>query len=524
MNFQSVSFQGQKWGLCFCAFLFAFVGIAQDEEAPRVKILQADVILRDQNQPDVQRLIGGVILGYDGAKLFCDSALRYQDGRFQTMGHVDLQDEDRSILAESMLLNPTTQMAFAESAEKGVVTLRSPMATLQADRIAYDLDAKWIYFPLGGHLIEEGRTAFFDHGIFKVNESLFQLGGDVIINDGDWSVASDSLHWDEKNAKLFFFGKSHFSQKDGALELHCSRGEFDQNTESGWFASDPDTLGLIARIRQDDIWIEADRLVVPQDSIEPLSAVGRVEIQDTARVWKVWGTQATRHEIDGGEFIVSVSGDEATDARYMDASSADTLWLVSDSMEIRSDWARFWPGVHLIQGSAAAACETLFWEDSSGHIELIGSPFTWLEDWLLKADSMTWKLKENQPEKLSARGHSGLVFDLDTACMQQISGRNLDAFFTEGTLHHVEVNGNAESIYFDSQNSDPCEAFNRSVSSSMRIDFEAGEIQDIVLLQNPEGVWSSSVGEAPQLPGMVWMALPDSVRKAFEMDCDDFLQ
>jgi hypothetical protein len=100
-------------------------------------------------------------------------------------------------------------------------------------------------------------------------------------------------------------------------------------------------------------------------------------------------------------------------------------------------------------------------------------------------------LKDNQPEKLSARGHSGLIFDIDSMCMQQISGRNLDAYFTDGALNSVEVAGNAESIYFDTEKPNPCEAFNQSVSSAMRIDFDAGDIKDIVLLQKPEGVWSS---------------------------------
>jgi hypothetical protein len=135
---------------------------------------------------------------------------------------------------------------------------------------------------------------------------------------------------------------------------------------------------------------------------------------------------------------------------------------------------------------------------------------------------MTWQLRDNEPERLSARGHAGLVFDLDTACMQQISGRDLDAFFKDGTLSHVEVNGNAESIYFDAESPNPCAAFNRSVSSSMRIDFKEGEIQDIVLLQNPEGVWSSSSEKPPMLAGMFWAALPESIRAAFRRDRRDF--
>lgn len=522
MNFKSVSNWVHKGLLGICAISMAFVAFAQDEGAPRVNILQADAILRDQDQPNVQRLIGGVILGYRDAKLYCDSALRFQDGRFQTMGHVDLKEGDRSVRAESILLDPILEMAFAESSQGEEVRLQDPMGLMTAEVVQYDLSAKWIYFPLGGQMTEPERTVSFQRGVFKVNESLLELGGDVEIMDEDWSVASDSLHWDEKKARLYFFGNSHVTQRDSSLEIHCFRGEFDQETQSGWVGSENDTTGAVARVRQEDVWLEADRLQVPKDSLEPLTALGRVEIQDTAHVWKVWGTHATRQQEVSGEYAVSVAGDSVGRARYMDSSSSDTLWLVSDSMEIRSDWTRFWPGVHLIQGGAAASCDTLFWEAESERIELFGSPLTWLEDWLLKADSMTWQLRENEPERLSARGHAGLVFDLDTACMQQISGRDLDAFFRDGMLSHVEVNGNAESIYFDAESPNPCAAFNRSVSSSMRIDFKEGEIQDIVLLQNPEGVWSSSSEKPPKLAGMFWAALPESIRATFRRDRMDF--
>jgi len=522
MNFQSVSSVGLKWGLCACAILIVFAVRAQDDGETRIKILQADAILRDQRQPDVQRLIGAVLLGYGDATLACDSALRFKDGRFRTMGNVRLNDGNRRVLAENMLLNPQADKAIATATSGEQVRMQSELGEIQATRVDYELDTKWVRFPSGGTMQEQSRTATFDRGLFKVDDSMLELGGNVFIDDGDWVVTSDSLHWDEKNEKLFFHGFSHVLEQSGGLELSCFFGAFDAAQEAGWFASEEAGSGSKARVRQDDVWLEADRLEVPTDSLEPLSAIGRVEIQDTARVWKVWGSDALRRQGATGEKLVSVRGGGSEMARYMDASSADTLWLISDSMEIQSNWTRLWPGVHLIQGQAAASCEELFWNDSTEQIDLLGTPLTWLEGWLLKADSMTWQLKGNQPEKLSARGHSGLIFDIDSMCMQQISGRNLDAYFTDGALNSVEVAGNAESIYFDTEKPNPCEAFNQSVSSAMRIDFDAGDIKDIVLLQKPEGVWSTVQGEVPELKGMAWQALPKAIREAFEKDRLDF--
>ena len=508
--------------LCFCFVMLDFAAWAQDEGQTRIDILQADAILRDQSQPDVQRLIGAVVLGFGEARLSCDSALRFKDGRFRAMGSAQLKDGNRIVWAESMLLNPVEETAIAESNENSNVRLQSDMGEIRSDQVEYDLDTKWVRFPLGGNMKEGERTVTFNRGLFKVDESLLQLGGEVHIQDGDWTVDSDSLHWDEGDNRLFFYGASHVIEEAGSLELRCHFGEFDQFTESGWFASKDSSASQTARVRQDDVWLEADWLEIPSDSLQPLMANGRVEIRDTSNVWKVWGDQATRREAAQGDFVVTVHGGLMQQARYLDTSSVDTLWLVSDTIEIQTDWSRLWPEVHLIQGQAAAECEELLWDESSDRIELIGNPLTWLEGWLLKADSMTWQLADNQPEKLTARGHSGLMFDIDSTCMQQISGRNLEAFFAEGELNFVEVKGNAETVYFDSEKPDPCEAYNKSVSSSMRIDFEAGEIQDIVLLQKPEGVWSSAEGEVPQLAGMSWFSLPEVIKKAYERDLTDF--
>ena len=88
--------------LCIWFAMLAFAAGAQDEGQTRIDILQADAILRDQSQPDVQRLIGAVVLGVGEARLSCDSALRFKDGRFRAMSNVQLKDGKRIVWAESM--------------------------------------------------------------------------------------------------------------------------------------------------------------------------------------------------------------------------------------------------------------------------------------------------------------------------------------------------------------------------------------------------------------------------------------
>jgi lipopolysaccharide export system protein LptA len=188
------------------------------------------------------------------------------------MGNVRLNDGNRRVLAENMLLNPQADKAIATATSGEQVRMQSEVGEIQATRVDYELDTKWVRFPNGGTMQEQSRTATFDRGLFKVDDSLLELGGNVFIDDGDWVVTSDSLHWDEKNEKLFFHGLSHVLEQSGELELSCFFGAFDAAQEAGWFASEEAGSGAKARVRQDDVWLEADRLEVPTDSLEPLSA------------------------------------------------------------------------------------------------------------------------------------------------------------------------------------------------------------------------------------------------------------
>ena len=50
--------------------------------------------------------------------------------------------------------------------------------------------------------------------------------------------------------------------------------------------------------------------------------------------------------------------------------------------------------------------------------------------------------------------------------------------------------------------------FNQSLCSKMRMDFDEGAVQRIVLLDRPEGQWKSGDADAPVLEGLNWVSAP----------------
>lgn len=492
----------------FAALLCGSTAFGQGEESEpiRIQILQAEEILRDRYQPDVQRLIGGVVLGMKESRLYCDSAWRFDDGTFRTMGNVLLRDDRQELRATEMELNPETQWARATASPPAQVELQAEAGQLICSVIRYHMNRKYAVLPAGGELTDEGRSVEFDRGRYMVEEARLLLGGHVHMDNADYVLDSDSLHWYETTERFAFYGPSHLRTTDQRFELICSRGDFDVAAESGWFggAGQPGV-----DIRNDEVWLRADSVYLPEDSLLPSVAVGAVDIHDTLAQWTLSGAYAERLNRRSETQRMWVAGRPGKRACWTDESSEDSLRMVADTIDVLGDLTTVYPSVELQHGSSFAACDTLRWDRAEDEVHLEGEPKMWLEGWLLQSDSLDWELRDNRPERLLAEGHASLIAQVDSGmCYHQIAGRQIEGGFEEGTITRVWVNGNAESIYFNDEAEQPCEEYNASLCSKMRIDFDTGEVKQIVLLDKPEGHWLSGAGESPVLDGIQWVPPP----------------
>jgi len=487
--------------------LGAVTANAQENQGKlKVQILQADNILRDQSQPDVQRLIGDVVLGYRDARLFCDSAWRYSDGQFQTMGDVRLIDGNQRLQANELNLNPETQRVRAKSIGDSPVVLDADAGRLETELLDYSLASKIAILPNGGQLEEGERSIRFNQGRYLTAQQILLLGGDVELTSSDYELQSDSVHWDERQRVFSFHASSHLASRNGQFELWCNSGEFDETTESGWFA---DSLQG-ARVRDQSIWLQANYLELPADSAEPSLASGHVWIRDTLERWELHGARAKRWDSNAkAGATLWVTGDSAGRVHWMDFGEADSLFLVSDSLQVDEKFLHAWPDVMMRQGEEShARAEDLYWDRDSGLVKLQGEPAMWLEEWMLQSDSLEWEMLNNRPSSLLAWGHAGLSKPVRGGCFQQIVGRQIKGDFTDGELKKLMVNGNAESLYFNEDAEDLCAEFNQSQSSRMRVDFQDNAVEQIVLLEGPEGTWMSNGSDAPGFEDANWERVP----------------
>jgi hypothetical protein len=86
----------------------------QKVEKKQIEILGADVIERDPNISDASRLVGNVKLGFGDAVLTCDSAYRFDNGKFEVFSDVYIIEraksgENSEMWAEYAILDPENE-------------------------------------------------------------------------------------------------------------------------------------------------------------------------------------------------------------------------------------------------------------------------------------------------------------------------------------------------------------------------------------------------------------------------------
>jgi hypothetical protein len=115
------------------------------------------------------------------------------------------------------------------------------------------------------------------------------------------------------------------------------------------------------------------------------------------------------------------------------------------------------------------------------------NPTMWLEDYQLTSDTLSLFFKDNNLHRASLNNHSFIVSQVDSGAFNQISGKNMEAFFANNELSNIEVKGNGESIYFvQDETEENLKGVNKIICSNMNIRLLNKAIESIHFYKEPD--------------------------------------
>jgi lipopolysaccharide export system protein LptA len=456
-------------GLC----LLSVSGIFSQESA-KIQIIHSDVLKGAKKQGEtVRRLIGNVKLKHDSVYMYCDSAYHYLTANyFDAYSNVRVEQGDSLFLyGDSLKYNGET----SEGKVRGNVRLIDKNMRLTTRFLDFNTETNWSHYYNGGTIVDSANTLFSNSGFYFSDVDEFRFKDSVVLVNLDYSIFTDTLHYNTETEKAFFFGPTDIISDSSYI--YC---------ENGWY----DTRFDIARFGKNSL-IQSQEYIIRADSLYSHRPKGigtawkNIVIEDTIQnVW-IKGNYAYMDQRKDFSFVT----DSAVFIQFQDNDSlylhADTLFSTKDTLGNQLIKAYF--GVKFFRYEMQGKCDSLVYSESDSLIKMFKRPIIWNEDNQITAEYIQLHNNDGKADRIDIENSAFIITKQDTSKFNQIFGKRMTGYIRDNELRKIDVDGNAQTIYFPKDGEDYVGA-NKAEASSMSIHLKEGAVKKIVWYNSPEGV------------------------------------
>jgi len=196
---------------------------------------------------------------------------------------------------------------------------------------------------------------------------------------------------------------------------------------------------------------------------------------------------------------------KVTDSLLKKNVKDSTAFSPLDTVKTRS--IKAYHNVRVYKSNMQATADSLFYTSADSTLRWYGSPILWSQGSQQTGDTIYLRLKNNKLNTLQVIENAFQVnVNADSAKFNQIKGKLITAFFKDGELSTMFVDGNAESVYYNKGKDSTYTDMNQTVSSRIKIMFKNKEINHILTVKEPEGVRIpvTEMKEDVLLTGFIW--------------------
>ena len=487
----------------------------KEAEAPGLKVMTRD----DSGQ---------VHIIHEGVDMWCDQANLFSNENFvEAYGNVKMKQGDTiNMNAKYVEYSGKTKLAFAS----GDVVLTEPNSILTTDTLFFDRVKQQSFYKSGGRVVRDSSgTITSNIGRYYMDTKKYQFVSDVILVNPDYTINTNQLDFYSENGHAYLFGPSTIVTSES--KTYCEKGFYDTETKIGHGLKN-------TRIDYDYRVFEGDSMYFDNNR-NFASATNNIKVTDTTNKSIIKGHYAEIYKAKDSVFItkraLAITVQE-NDSIYM---HADTL-MVTGKPEKRI--TRGYRNAKFYKHDMSGKADSVHVNHASGLTQLINiSRLASPDPFAKKRHPVLWNL-ENQmtgdtihilsnpkTEKLD----SLLVFEnafiiskdsLSEDGYNQISGKRLIGLFDdENNLNQVDIDKNAESIFYARNENNELFGIDKAKSGSISVFFEEGAISQFIRYKQPDAIITPE-SQFPEngrlLRGFVWRdeERPKSVEDLFSDD------
>lgn len=515
------------WGIFILFLAFVATVWAQEQGAQMVYLEHSETLSFDESRlPDVQILKGDVRFRHDSVLMYCDSAYFFEkQNSLHAFGHVHLiQGDSIEGFGDILYYNGNTKLARFRN---NVKLIHNSKTTLTTDSLNYDRNNNIAYYFSGG-TIEDGLNVLTSvWGQYTPNNNKALFRGDVYLQHPKFVLNTDTLCYNTATYRADLVSQT-------CIVYEHETTIFSSN---GWYNTETEHSMLLDR----SLVVHSDGMTLTGDTIfyDKLAGYGKVlggmQSVDSTNHITLYGNKGEVWERDNHGYVTdSAMLVEWSDSLAFTYMHADTLFtdqipyrrcdlIAKDSLLVDSVWhypapdtswtdttylqIRAYYNVRIFRNDMQSVCDSVHYDGLDSIATLCGNPVCWNGDNQVSADTMRVYIKDGAVDYMHGLGNAIAIKRESALEYDQLAGKEMLAYVREGDVYLVDVQGNAETVFYPREDDGSYVGVNRTQSSFVKLYLENRQIHHILFTTATTGVMipmSQATDEDKYLATFFW--------------------
>ena len=464
------------FGFCLVAQVQPRRNAAQPAKS-KVYLLHSDVLKKSKDNPNAQILVGNVSFRHDSIYMFCDSACFYEKtNSLEAFHNVKFVQGDTLFLyGDYLFYDGNTQLAQV----RNNVRMENRTTTLTTDSLNYDRIANLGYFFDGGTLMDEENVLTSDWGEYSPATKMSVFNYEVKLVNPQFTLTSDTLRYNTDTKIASIVGPSDIDSDENHIY-----------SELGFYYTQQGQAELLERsvltnngkrMTGDSLFYDRNRGIG--------EAFQNVEFVDTISKNMLTGDYCFYNQLTGYAF--------ATDrAVATDFSQGDSLFVHADTLQlytfhVNTDSvyreARAYHKVRFYRTDIQGVCDSLVFSSKDSCLTLYQDPILWNGKQQLLGEEIMVYMNDSTIDWAHIQNQALSVEQVDSLNYNQVSGKDMKAYFEGGEMKQVDVDGSVRLIYYPMEKDSTLLGMNCSETSKLSMFLENRKLKKLAMSPKSNG-------------------------------------
>ena len=445
-----------------------------------VHLLHTDITHFDEAiDPEAWILVGNVNFRRDSMYMFCDSAHYYQKrNSFLAFGNVRMEQGDTLFLYGDYLdFDGVTNIARV----RNNVRLIDKDVVLETDSLDYDRNRNLGYFYEYGELYDGTGTLRSYYGDYNVDTRTAVFMDDVTLENSRFLLLSDTLYYNTDTKLATIVGPT--NMYTGSTEVYSDRGTFNTVTRHATLVERPVLYNDNRNVTADSIFYDT--------ALGYSEVFGNIVYTDTINRNMLTGEYAFLDEVKDSVYVTGRA--MAVDFSQRDSLfvHSDTIWALTYNLDTDSLYRKV-KAYHKVRAwgrNMQAVCDSLVFDSRDTCMTMYKDPVMWNGDLQLLGEVVKVYMNDSTINWVNIINQALYVEELDSAIYNQIKGKEMEFYFTDGKLSEMHVIGSVEVVFYPLDSDSTYIGMNTTTSGRIIAYMKDRKVERVVVPKDSKGVF-----------------------------------